>query len=167
MLPQYTTDPKFLQRFWSHVDKSDDCWLWTAGCVSGGYGQIYCGITRSYPYTHRVSWEIAYGPIPDGLCVCHHCDNPPCVRPDHLFLGTHADNMRDAFVKSRGLFNSSFPHISAGEQNGLSKLTDIDVRQIRISRAAGARPVDLARIYGIDRCTVWTICTRKTWKHVT
>lgn len=88
-------------RFWVKVRKSDGCWEWTAASKQGGYGKIAVG--RRLMLAHRVSWELANGPIPDGLLVCHTCDNPPCVRPDHLFLGTQTDNMRDAVRKNRGI----------------------------------------------------------------
>jgi len=87
-------------RFWSRVQKTEGCWLWT-GCVnSTGYGSGTFGKARTH-MAHRFSWEIAHGPIPDGLCVCHRCDNPRCVRPDHLFLGTRSDNQNDRVAKGR------------------------------------------------------------------
>jgi hypothetical protein len=111
----------FEERFWMKVRKTEGCWTWTAKTMrsrptrNGGYGifRVY-GVgrarkgsgSRTEVFAHRVSWELAYGPVPAGLMVCHHCDNPPCVRPDHLFLGTAFDNMADAATKGR----LSVPH---------------------------------------------------------
>lgn len=82
-------------RFWAKVEKTEGCWEWTGSKSRKGYGQFNEG------RAHRVSWEMHNGPIPEGMFVCHHCDNPPCVRPDHLFIGDNAANMRDAFAKGR------------------------------------------------------------------
>lgn len=92
--------PSISKRFWSHVDKTDGCWLWT-GADKGalGHGRFYVKGKRTK--VHRFSWELANGPIPPGLFVLHRCDNGACVRPDHLFLGTQADNIRDMDSKGR------------------------------------------------------------------
>jgi len=88
------------ERFWSHVAKSDGCWLWTAHVNRTGYGHFALSRSRGRS-AHRVSHELNIGPIPSGMLVCHRCDNPRCVRPDHLFLGTPSDNMHDKVAKGR------------------------------------------------------------------
>jgi hypothetical protein len=93
--------PEVEARFWAKVQKTDSCWLWT-GCKSRGYGRFRSrGNKVTSQRTHRVSWEIAHGPIPDGLKVLHRCDTPACVRPDHLFLGTQKENVWDSIQKGR------------------------------------------------------------------
>lgn len=89
----------FEERFWEKVDKSGECWIWIGARNPSGYGKIKSGDTTKD--SHRASWEINYGEIPEGMCVCHVCDNPPCVNPGHLFLGTYGDNMRDMYSKGR------------------------------------------------------------------
>lgn len=89
-----------MRRFWDKVDKSGECWVWLSATHSQGYGLFKTG-HNTQNYAHRVVWVLEYGPIPEGAFVCHSCDNPPCVRPEHLFLGTAADNMQDMVSKGR------------------------------------------------------------------
>ena len=94
------------QKFWSHIDKSGECWIWTGAKTRGGYGHL--NYQKRYYRAHRLAWILTFGPIPEPswgeseLEVCHKCNNPACVRPDHLFLGTHGDNIRDMWKKGRG-----------------------------------------------------------------
>ena len=110
--------------FWSKVDKRgpDDCWEWTGAISTSGYGHI--GLDGKARRGHRVAWQLTNGGIPDGLCCCHHCDNRKCCNPNHLFLGTVADNNRDCEEKGRG----NHPR---GENHGRAKLTVMDVQFIR------------------------------------
>lgn len=117
-------------------------------------------------YVHRVSWELHNGPIPDGLWVLHHCDNPPCVRPDHLFLGDHAANMRDAVAKGRTRPASRIAHLPRGESHHKSKLTESTVRDIRTRHSSGTPIRRLAREYGVTQSAIQSVVRRQSWRHV-
>lgn len=143
------------QRFWARVDKSGECWLWTGGKDGCGYGYIHYGGQQQR--TSRVSFQMAHGPIPPGQCVCHRCDNPACVNPAHLFLGTHAENMRDSVVKRR---------MHPGERHISAKLTDEQVMEIRRKWAAGATSTEIAAEYGLNRGTVSSLGAGKHWTHL-
>lgn len=146
------------ERFWSAVEKSDDCWTWKRALnhVRGGYGCFNAG-GRKMIGAHRFSWTLHYGPIPEGLFVLHRCDNPPCVRPDHLFLGTHAENMADMEAKGRR---------PVGERAYQAKLTDADVVAIRNAADAGERHADIAKRYGTGRSHISQIAGGTTWTHI-
>lgn len=101
-VPEISLNRRRHEAFWHYVNKTDECWLWTGWCNSGGHGQFFDGYKKVVASRH--SWELENGPIPEGLFICHHCDNPPCVRPEHLFLGTPKDNTHDAIAKGRLAF---------------------------------------------------------------
>lgn len=148
--------------FWARVDKSSGCWLWTAGKQKAGYGALWWS---GKPTTaHRVAWELAHGPIPAGLFVCHHCDNRPCCNPAHLFVGTQADNMRDMNAKGRHGKVKSGPNTPRGEAHPRAVLTDDIVRRLRA--APRGQVVATARALGINKWTAIDAVSRK-WKHVT
>lgn len=141
------------ERFWQRVDQSagpDGCWVWTGARLAAGYGRSPLGRRGKGPLAHRRSWELANGPIPQGMHVLHHCDNPPCVNPAHLFLGTDADNVRDAQAKGR---LSPLPHPS-GDEHYHTKISDADVLALVVERASGVTVKDLAEKYGI---TIWHV----------
>lgn len=153
-------DPE--ERFWAKVDRESDpsgCWLWTAGVQNKewGYGafMVHRDGQKRQVRAHRFSYELAYGPIPAGLFVCHRCDNPPCVRPDHLFLGTNADNVRDMVRKKR--------ENHAGEHNGRAVLTAEGVRVIKDRLRAGETARPIAADYGVSRETINAIRRGKAW----
>lgn len=147
-------------RFWSKVQKTNTCWIWTGAHNHQGYGRITVDGARKP--AHQISWEMKNGPIPVGHEICHHCDNPSCVRPDHLFLGTRKDNVQDMIKKGR---RSTLAH-GTGERHGMSKLTCVQVVDIRKRYAAGESPKLLAIEFGIDRTHIYRITKRKIWKSV-
>lgn len=143
------------------------CWLWTAAVDACGYGQLAMGGTSHFALrAHRVAWTIYRGEIPIGLQVLHKCDNPPCVNPDHLFLGTHIDNMLDRDSKGRSYLVKT-PIDNRGSRHGNSKLTEDDVRAMRQLTDSTMTISQAARQFHIARHTAWEIIKRRRWKHVT
>lgn len=151
-----------MDRFWSKVTKTDGCWEWTGSRHTQGYGQFRFGGKSSK--AHRVSWFLATGEMPPAsVKVCHRCDNPPCVRPDHLFLGSQRENMADCSAKGR-----MGDHIgrAAGERNGMAVLSPVVVMAARLMRQGGTRPSVIADRLGISRNNVSKITLGRTWKHL-
>jgi hypothetical protein len=138
--------------FWKRVDKSGDCWLWQGWMNPDGYGEFRMNYHTHL--AHRLSYEWANGEIPDGMCVCHSCDVPACVNPDHLFLGTQADNVRDRHEKG---------HTAHGEGAAASKLTVSEVRTIRELFDSGRSKRSLAVQFGVSRKNIRCIVNRDTW----
>lgn len=164
--------PKSLaERFWPKVDTSggpDACWTWTAALNTAGYGVISAGPGGASPLrAHRVAWELTHGPIPSWLDVLHACDNPPCVNPAHLWLGTASDNGRDMASKGRARGQRSWDHMPRGEDHGYATLTEADVREIRRAYAAReATQTDLGRRFGVHQTLISLIVLGKAWRHV-
>ena len=142
-------------------DKTTGCWNWEASTRNAaGYGQIrYEGKMR---LAHRVSWEAFNDKIPDGIFVCHKCDNPRCVNPDHLFLGTNQDNMNDMKAKGRSKGGSPF-----GESNHQSKLTEEEVKKIRdLYSTKQYTQKELASSFGVERTCISKVVLYKRWANV-
>jgi hypothetical protein len=146
------------EAFWARVTKQDGdgCWEWRGSKLKFGYGAAW-HLGRASG-AHRVAWRLAHGPIPDGLYVLHRCDNPACARPDHLFLGTHADNMADMARKGRQ---------RRGEANLSSRLSVNAVRAIRRRYEGGGESHrSLARTFGVAPNAIRKIVKRHTWAEV-
>lgn len=149
-----------VRRFWSKVRKTRGCWRWVGTVHKRGRGQFWDGSRMTV--AARFSYELLVGEIPPGLYVCHHCDNPLCVRPDHLFVGTQNDNMKDMAAKGRA-------NRSVGARNGRAKLTEADVRYIRANwtyRSRTHSQKQLAAAFGVDVITIQQVLYRKRWAHV-
>jgi hypothetical protein len=148
-----------LERLLSKVerDKKTECWNWTASLNTSGYGHMKLRGTL-WP-SHRLSYKLHRGPIPDGICVCHRCDNRKCINPEHLFLGTRLDNATDMVAKGRQPRTRQ-----SGSANGMAKLTTSDIAAIR--GAVGVPQKDLARRYGVSRPHISQIRTGGRWGHL-
>lgn len=148
-------------RFWAkvRVTAPDECWEWTAARNGHGYGVMRPHGKRTGPCAkaHRVAWELAHGSIPGGLVVCHRCDNRRCVNVAHLFLGTQADNMADMVAKGRS---------SRGSRNGMARITEEQVVEIRRRVAAGERQAAVRLEFGLSPGGISQIVSRTTWAHV-
>lgn len=147
------------QRFWAKVDKTGPCWEWTGAKDRRGYGRFGKPRGNGTWIAPRLAWTLSVGPVPDGLFVCHHCDNPGCVRPDHLFVGTNADNMRDCIKKGRQAHNR-------GEKCGRAKLTANAVIEIHRLTASGESQKNIAAMLGVDPSAVSRVVHKKRWSHV-
>lgn len=143
------------KRFWSKVDKSGSCWVWKAGKFPNGYGSFW--MNGKSIGAHTCSWRFHFGKVPPGKYVLHSCDNPSCVNPEHLFLGTHGDNMKDKATKGRQ---------TRGIDVNTCKLSESDVIEIRNLFLCGIDQLSISSNYGVSRRTINHIVNRKTWKDI-
>jgi hypothetical protein len=143
------------ERFWEKVDirGEDECWEWLASLNQDGYGSFRSTLA------HIVSWKLANGEIEKGLYVCHKCDNPACVNPKHLFLGTQNDNMKDMVAKGRG----SDKH---GENNPKAKLSESDVYDIYRLHNAGFKKSEIAKKYKVSETAISYVLSGKSWSRL-
>lgn len=147
-----------VQAFWDRVRKTEGCWLWEGLVKKTGYGFLAKRTTSPIQAAHRLSWKLHFGEIQDGLCVCHKCDNKLCVNPEHLFLGTAAENIYDCVKKGRH---------ARGERRWSAKLTVAQVLEIRSRHQSGSSTRrQLANEYGIGVTAIGKIVLRERWREV-
>jgi len=167
--PLWKSDPDLYEararaRFDKYVEKSDGCWQWTGPARKSKWPYGYMRYRGQHVQAHRLSWMFSHASTPPAdLLVCHHCDNPRCVRPDHLFLGTHADNMHDMLAKDRnGRRSGSLP----GSKNPQAKLNEMQVVCILGRLQDGERLRTIATDYGVTDSAIRMIKSGRTWGHV-
>lgn len=151
-----------MKRLWHKIKKVGDCWEWQGARTEKGYGRL--SINNRDKRAHRVAWELTYGPIPQGLLVCHHCDNPSCINPNHLFIGTHQDNINDAIKK--GFPNGWSSGGQSGEKHPQAKLNIITVKKMRELHKKGMTERKLAKMFHIGRTQAHRVVARIHWKDI-
>lgn len=160
MAMKHYTREKAIKAFWNKVDigEINDCWNWKASCNKQGYGHVSFG--GKHMQSHRVAWELTNGSIESGMFLCHKCDNPKCVNPNHMFIGTPKDNMQDMITKGRKI--NAAPK---GEKHGMHKLTLNQVNDIRLIYASKkANQVQLAKQYGVSQRMISLIVRGENWR---
>lgn len=148
------------EAFYAHLDinlTEDDCWIWNGCKDKNGYGKLT--LNKKDCRAHRISWQLINGEIPNKMIICHSCDNPPCVNPRHLFLGTHKINNADMIKKGR-------KKIFSGSLNPMAKLTENDVVEIRKWAESGIKHGIIAYNFGIKKSSISQIVTKKSWKNI-
>ena len=147
--------PTIIESYKSRVKIKEGCWEWNGSFLKFGYGRFV--IDKKEYQAHRVSYELFNGPIPDGMCVLHRCDNPPCTNPKHLFLGTKNENRKDAVSKNRQ---------AKGSKIASSKLTEIQVLEIRRLHLTGRTGKSIAETFNVTPQMISYIVNRKWWRSI-
>ncbi len=149
---------KDIDRFWSKVAKTDNCWIWLGGKFTTGYGLFK--LKGKNRYAHRIAWEITNG-SPEDAFLCHKCDNRMCVNPGHIFLGTQADNVKDCINKGRRRYTN-------GSKHGMAKLNEYHIRDIRLRYETGEiTQLELATEYCVSFQHISDIINKKKWRFLT
>lgn len=153
---------------WPRVKKSDGCWFWLGSRDQKGYGKVQFQGQKSV--VHRVVYELLVGPVPDGFQVCHHCDNPPCCNPAHLFVGTNQDNVRDSFNKGRREGYDLAHYLQCNPQKRQVRRKKLTAAQVAIIRSRAASlnicQAELARAFGVTPNTIMRAVHGKTWRNL-
>lgn len=157
---QYTYK-QFCDIFWGKIQKSGSCWNWTGAKNQDGYGKVESVLFKNLHSAHRIAWVLSCGEIPKGMQVLHRCDNPSCINPEHLFLGTHTDNVRDCAAKGRIRQGDR-----RGENSSTSPLKNFEVLQIREMAKSGWARSSIAKEFSVCRQSIDAIVNRKTWTHI-
>lgn len=151
-------DQRLIDRFNAKYQKDESgCWIWIASCAGMGYGQIKLPGELRQIYAHRLSYLIHKGPLPEGKQICHTCDNPKCVNPDHLFVGTSQDNHDDMTKKKRHTY---------GQRSATAKITEEQARQVLGMIALGMTQVAIGKFFGLHPVSIGRIKLGKRWKHL-
>lgn len=155
------------KRFWNKVNKDtkSGCWEWTAGQFPFGYGAIWINEIGNNELAHRYSWKLHNGEIPDGMFICHHCDNPKCVNPDHLFLGTADDNIKDAAKKNRTNKPKGEAHPKHKLTKGQVKLIKKEYNEIPYGYKKDYK-ISKAKEYGVTYWAISDVVYNRRWTHV-
>lgn len=158
----------YLDRFFKKIEKTKSCWIWKGGLDKDGYGQFNFkeNNINNHVRSHRFSYFLHKGEIPINMNILHKCDNPKCVNPDHLFIGTTQDNVNDRQRKGRSYNGDNLLKIiKRGEENNMSKLKEKDIIEIR-KLSATLKQNKIAKMFNVERHTIHKITSYKTWKHV-
>jgi len=158
---QYGTLDEEQGIFWSRVLRGEGCWEWQGARLNGGYGVMR--FQKRQQLTHRIAWQLTIGPIPSGRCICHHCDNPACVRPDHLFVGSHKDNMNDMHSKGRAGDHAWWRR--PGRKHHKAILNPKQAEEIRnLYRATDLTHRALAARYGVSAAAIWHVLKNLSYR---